>query len=291
MSKDAHTVDGEAGTDRTEEIEAQEEGFSGGTSRSAVAKSASGPATRLAAAAGVAAIAAGGAVAAGSELLGEAEDPTTGPPSDQAAELLFTAVPALEALEDLLPDPPGAESDTADSTAGDTGRLRFEVVESPLVAAAAGGATALVRPRGVGAVAVAVESDGSSPPRGRTDGRSSQRRPERVEDPSEESSRERPGGPRSGVLGAPETSGGPEKPTPGDAEPDVANGMENPDPTATPDASTPDANAPEPETSATPDTQVPGATPESPGPEATDPSAAQPPESSSTAPEPGAESP
>jgi hypothetical protein len=255
VSKDAHTVDGEAGTDRTEEIEAQEEGFSGGTSRSAVAKSASGPATRLAAAAGVAAIAAGGAVAAGSELLGEAEDPTT-----------------------------------ADSTAGDTGRLRFEVVESPLVAAAAGGATALVRPRGVGAVAVAVESDGSSPPRGRTDGRSSQRRPERVEDPSEESSRERPGGPRSGVLGAPETSGGPEKPTPGDPERDVASGMENPDPTGTPDASTPDANAPEPETSATPDTRVPGATPESPGPEATDPSAAQPPESSSTAPEPGAES-
>jgi len=202
-------------------------------------------------------------------------------------------VPALEALEDLLPDPPGAESDTADSTAGDSGRLRFEVVESPLVAAAAGGAIAPMRPRGVGAVAVAVavESDGSSPARGRTEGRSSQRRPERVEDPSEESSRERPGGPRPGVLGAPETSGGPEKPTPGDAEPDVANGMENPDPTATPDANTPDANAPEPKTSATPDTGVPGARPESPGPEATDPSAAQPPESSSTAPEPGAESP
>ena len=291
MSKDAHTVDGEAGTDRSEAIEAPEEGSSGASARSEVAKSASGPAKKLAAAAGVAAMAAGGAVAAGDELLGEAEDPTAGPPRDQAAELLFTAVPALEALEDLLPDPPGAESDTADSTAGDTGRLRFEVVESPLVAAAAGGATALVRPRGVGAVAVAVESDGSSPPRGRTDGRSSQRRPERVEDPSEESSRERPGGPRSGVLGAPETSGGPEKPTPGDPERDVASGMENPDPTGTPDASTPDANAPEPETSATPDTRVPGATPESPGPEATDPSAAQPPESSSTAPEPGAESP
>jgi hypothetical protein len=239
---------------------------------------------KLAAAAGVAAIAAGGAVAAGSELLGEAEDPTTGPPRDQATELLFTAVPALEALEDLLPDPPGAESDTADSTAGDTGRLRIEVVESPLVAAAVGGATAPMRPRGVGAVA--VESDGSSPARGRTEGRSSQRRPERVEDPSEESSRERPGGPRSGVLGAPETSGGPEKPTPGDPEPEVASGVESPDPTGTPDA-----NTPEPETSATPDTGVPGATAESPGPEATDPSAAQPPESSSTAPEPAAESP
>ena len=290
MSKDVHTVDGEAGTDRTEEIEAQEEGFSGGTSRSAVAKSASGPATRLAAAAGVAAIVAGGAVAAGGELLGEAEDPTTEPPSDQAAELLFTAVPALEALEDLLPDPPGAESDTADSTAGDSGRLRFEVVESPLVAAAAGGAIAPMRPRGVGAVAVA--SDGSSPPRGRTEGRSSQRRPERVEDPSEESSRERPGGPRSGVLGAPETSGGPEKPTPGDPEPEVASGVESPDPTGTPDANTPDANPPEPEASATPDTQAPGATPETPGPEVTDPSAAKPPASSSTtAPESGAESP
>lgn len=290
MSKDAHTVDGEAGTDRTEEIEAQEEGFSGGTSRSAVARSASGPATKLAAAAGIAAIAAGGAVAAGSELLGEAEDPTTGPPRDQATELLFTAVPALEALEDLLPDPPGAESDTADSTAGDTGRLRIEVVESPLVAAAVGGATAPMRPRGVGAVA--VESDGSSPARGRTEGRSSQRRPERVEDPSEESSRERPGGPRSGVLGAPETSGGPEKPTPGDPEPEVASGVESPDPTGTPDANTPDANPREPEASATPDTQAPGATPETPGPEVTDPSAAKPPASSSTtAPEPAAESP
>ena len=288
MSKDAHTVDGEAAPHRTEEVETPEEGSSGGATPDAVARSASGPATKLAAAAGIAAIAAGGAVAAGSELLGEAEDPTTEPPSDQAAELLFTAVPALEALEDLLPDPPETDSDTADSTAGDTSRLRFEVVESPLVAAAAGG-IAPMRPRGVGAVAVAVESDGSSPARGRTEGRSSQRRPERVEDPSEESSRKRPGPPRSGVLDAPETSGGPEKPTPGNPEPDVAGGMESPDPTGTPDANTPGANAPE--TSATPDTGVPGATPESPGPEATDPSAAQPPESSSTAPEPGAESP
>jgi len=287
VSKDAHTVDGEAGTDRTEEIEALEEDSRGEASRGVVGKAATGPATKLAAAAGVAAMVAGGAVVAGNELLGEAEDPAPGQPRDQAAELLIAAVPPLEALEDLLPDLPPAESDTADSTAGDTGGLRFEVVESPLVAAAVGGGTAPLRPRGVGAVA--VESDGSSSARGRTEGRSPRRRPKRVEDSPEDSSRERPrgSGPRSGVLGAPETSGGPETPTPGDPAPDVASGGdESPDPTGAPEA-----NAPEPETSATPDSQAPGATPETSGPEATDPPAGEAPESSGTAPESGATTP
>jgi len=284
VSKDAHTVDGESETDRTDEVEAPEEGSVGGATRNVVAKSASGPATKLAAAAGIAAMAAGGAVAAGSELLGEAEDPTAGQPGDQAGELLITAVPALEALEDLLPDSPETDSDTADSTAGDTGRVRVEVVESPVVSAAVGGDAAAMRPRGVGAVA--VDSDGKRPARRRTEGRSSQRRPEPVKDPSEEVSGERPGGPKSGVLGAPETSGGPEKPTPGDPEPDVASGVESPDPTTTPGA-----NPPAPETTATPSTPPPAATPESPGAGVTDPAVAEPRESPSTAPESAAESP
>jgi len=284
VSKDAHTVGRQAADDvthGTEDAGAAETSSAGGALRRALV--ATGPATKLAAAAGVAAVAAGGALAAGDERLAETDEP--GDLGDRAAETLLGTVPALEALEDLLPDPPQAESDTADSTAGDTDRPHFEVVEPP-VATTPGGreaaGTAPMRRRAVGAVAVASDDDG--PARRPIEDRGSPRRPARTQDPAEEPSTEREAGPTSGVLGAPEASGGPEKPAPGDPAADVGSGIESPADTRAP-------SAPEPEAGATPDPRAPGATPDTPDPNPAAPSAPEPPESPGAASESGAGAP
>ena len=231
---------------------------------------ATGAVTRLAAVAGLAAVAAV-AVVAGDDLLGDADGRTADDVADQAAETLTRAVPALEALDDLLPKTSRPTPDTADSTAGESGRLHYDDAE-PSVAAVTGDGPAETRGRTSRTGANAADGGGRTKPR--TDGRSASPRPkrsERVASPSEEDSPERPAAPRSGVLGAPETSG--TEKAPGAPAPDVQTGVEVPDastppstsqptaePPAAPDGGTASGTTPAPDTSTGPETSSPTTT-------------------------------
>lgn len=192
---------------------------------------------QVAAATGVAAVAVGAAVVAGEELLGDAGPQAAAELLGPPAETLGANVPSLQPLEDLLPDAPeparkphrsstSADSDSADSTAGDREEASFQQYGTRVVAAAGSG---------LGAAQAATTAPSTPPTAGPTSGPRPNRSspPEPTRSPARDAS---PEADRSEVLGTPEVSG-PDEPAAADPQAKVGT-TESPDP-AQPEPPTP----------------------------------------------------